>query len=146
VLKFVHKKLPEGSFRPKWRSELYELLPRKKRMYPENRKLRVGYRYLLYSKYAKVFYERVIDEHTLDENLHYYLTYGILFLWPTEETIGQIREEMEQAQLSYRELMWRRQAEWNYFERNNSRPTGNGDQFWKKFYKDEYQKYLKSKS
>jgi len=140
---FIHR--PHGSFKPQWRSELYELLPRKKRMYPENRRLRVGYRILLWSRYARVFYERTIDEHAYDENLHYYLKRGILFLWPDEETIEKIREEMLHADLSYRELMWRRQNEMDYWDRCKSKPTGNGDKFWLNKHKEEYQKYLKSK-
>ena len=105
----------------------------------------MGYRILLWSRYARVFYERTIDENTLDENLHYYLKQGILYLWPKEETIEQIRKEMADADLSYRELMWRRNAEWEYYEKHNSRPTGNGDRYWANYFKTEYQKYLKNK-
>ena len=143
---FVHNHLPDGAFRCLWRAEVYALLPRKKRMYPENRTLRIGYRHLLWSRYARCFYERVIDEDTLDENLHYYISMRWVYLWPDEEMIDIIREEMNKDNLTYREIMWRRQNEWDYFDRHKARPTGNGDLFWEKYHREEYQKYLKKKT
>ena len=115
-------------------------------MYPENRQLREGMRYLVWSRYAKVFYERVIDEHTLDENLFYYLERGWVYLWPDEEMVEVIREEIENEKIGYRELMWRRQCEWDYYDRHNGPPTGDGDKFWTNYYKEEFHKYLKKKS
>ena len=141
-----HKTLPKGAFKCRWEVELYKLKYRKKRAYPENIELREGYRHLLWSRYARVYYERVIDESTLDVNLTYYMKKGILFLYPTGETIESIREEMDKESLTYLELMWRRQNEWDWFRRNKSRPTGDGDKFWEKYHKDQFQKYLKQKT
>ena len=86
-MEFIHTRLPKGAFRPRWEVEWHKLLPIKKRAYPPNLELRWGYRHLVWSRYAQVFYERVIDEHTLDENLLYYSQAGWLYLWPDEDTL-----------------------------------------------------------
>ena len=140
-----HKSLPEGSFKCRWEAEWLRLLPRKKRAYPQNVELRLNYRHLLWSKYARVFYERVIEEKTLDENLRYYRKTGILYLYPTGGTIEEIREEMAKEGLTYLELMFRREQERLWWEANQRKPTGNGDEFWKRTHKDNFQKYLKQK-
>ena len=114
-------------------------------MYIDNRILRPSYRHLLWSRYARVFYERRIDESTLEDNLLYYLKQGILYMWPDEDTLEEIREEMRKAELSYTELMWRRNAEMEYEVRLKMKPTGNGDQYFENYFKTEYQKYLKNK-
>jgi len=145
MISTFHDKLPSGSFKCMWSSEFYMLLPRKKRMYIQNRILRPDLRHLLFSRYARVFYERIIDETTLEDNLLYYLKQGILYMWPDEDTIEEIREEMTKEDLSYRELMWRRNAEIEYEVRLKGKPTGNGDRYFENYFRTEYQKYLKTK-
>ena len=140
-----HKQKPKGAFKPQWDSEFFSLLPRKKRMYPDNRIVRPDYRHLLWSRYARVYYERVTDEYTLDENLIYYRKQGILFLWPTEETIEEIKKEVEDSGFSYRELMWRRDNEIKWWDKHKSKPTGDGDKFWEQYHRTELEKYLKKK-
>ena len=54
----IHKTRPEGAFRCRYEAEVYQLKNRKKVMYEANRELRVGYRYLIWSNYARVYYER----------------------------------------------------------------------------------------
>ena len=142
---FIHKTRPSGSFKPQWDSEIYTLRPRKKRAYPDNRILRLGYRHLLWSRYARVFYERIIDGSTLEDSLLYYRKQGILFLWPDALTIEEIRKEVEDSGFTYQELMWRRQNEMDWWDRHKSRPTGNGDKFWENYHRTELEKYLKKK-
>jgi len=143
---FIHSRLPKGAFRPRWDIEYYKLKARKKRAYPDNIELREGYRHLVWSRYAKRFYERVINDHTFNENLAYYLQAGWLYLWPSQETLEEIRQEMQSQDLTYRELMWRRYNEYQYFIRHNGAPTGNGDLFWQRKHRENFQEYLKKKN
>ena len=115
-------------------------------MYPDNRILRPNYRHLLWSRYARVWYERVIDDSTLEDNMLYYKRDGILLLWPTEDTLEEIREEFKAEGISYRELMWRRQNEIEWFDRNNARDTGNGTKYHLQFKKDQINKLKKRKT
>jgi len=110
-LAFIHKELPDGAYKAKFESEFYELKERKKVMYDSNKQLRTGLRYLIWSKYARVWYEREIDEHTLPDNIAYYFDAGWLWLWPTEENKGAIRDDVQKSKMGYQKLMEKRQLE-----------------------------------
>lgn len=76
--------------------------------------LRHGLRYLIYSRYSKRYYERVLDTETLPENIEYYFKQGVLYLWPDEETKQEIREDVEKHKMGYYPLQEKRQTELNH--------------------------------
>ena len=80
-------------------------------MYDSNKELFIGLRYLIWSKYAKCWYERVIDTETLPENIAYYAKAGVLWLWPTDENKEDIKADVEKHKMGYYKLMEKRQLE-----------------------------------
>ena len=107
----VHKRLPEGTVKVRYEAQFYRLKPRKKVAYSANIELHIGLRYLIWSRYARCFYERVVDDNTLPENISYYTKPGILFLWPTEENRQEIKEDVAKHKTSYWQMIEKRQLE-----------------------------------
>lgn len=106
-----YKKLPPGAFKCLYEAEMYLLKPRKKVMYEENREPFVGLRYLIYSFYSRVYFERVVDSEQVEENVEHWVGRGLIWLWPTERNKDTIREQVEKAKKGYYPLMRLRQAE-----------------------------------
>jgi hypothetical protein len=141
----IHNTLPEGAWRARDESEFYQLLPRKKNLYEENRELREGLRYLIWSRYARRYYERILDKQaTTEEDISYYLQRNWLFIYPTEENKNWIREEVEKHKLGYWKLMRRRQGEMDWERHNQKRNDGNGYAYRMEKYKQEKNKYRKA--
>ena len=107
----VHKKLPDGAFKAKYESEFHILKQRKKVLYEQNKELHIGLRYLIWSRYARCYYERVINEETDADNITYYLKRGFLYLYPTEQNKEDIREDVKKHKMGYYPLMEKRQME-----------------------------------
>jgi hypothetical protein len=104
-LEFAHKNLPRGAVKCRYESEMYRLKYRKKMLYEDNRELFIGLRYLLWSRYSRMYYERVIDNETLPENLAWYIRAGWLFIWPTSDNKDLIREDTNKANLGWRQIL-----------------------------------------
>ena len=98
-MEFYHKERDDGAFKVRYESEVYRLLPRKQMLYEANRELRFGFRYLLWSRYARGYYERVIDDRTAPENLKYYIDKGWMWWFLTDLNKEEIREDVERSQL-----------------------------------------------
>jgi hypothetical protein len=141
----IHKKLPEeGCWRMRHEVEMYRLLPRKKLMYEFNRTFKQGIRYLIYSRYARVWYQRELDsEATTEEDISYFMEVKLLWLFPTEEYKEEIREDVEKAGIGYFQLMARRQAEMDWERLSQEKNDGNGFHWRMKVLKEEKNKYRK---
>jgi len=133
----IHDELPTGTYSPLYESEFYRLLPRKRQLYEENRTLRYGLRILLWSRYSRRWYERVINEETLDETLAYYFFMGLVRIYPTEENKEEIREDVTKSGLGYKTLMYRRQQEMEWERKKNTGNDGNGWRYWLNFRRKE---------
>ena len=143
----IHRKLPEGAWKARTESEFYRLKHRKRVLYEDNRELKEGLRYLIWSRYARAFYERLLDPRaTTEDDISYYQLHGLLFLYPTEENKEEIREDVAQSQLGYWLLMERRQAEMNYERKMKERNNGDGYQYQVQLYKRIKDKYKIKKS
>jgi len=137
-----HYKLPEGSKKAVYEAEFYQLKARKRVLYEDNREFRTGLRYLIWSQYARVFYERVLDhKSTTEEDISYYLLKGILYVYPTEQNREDILKDIKSSQLGYYTLMKRRTAEMDYERKVNERNDGNGYQHKLHVYKHIKDKY-----
>jgi len=142
----VHEKLPpKGCWKVKYVSELYQLKPRKRQMYRDNREFRYGIRYLIYSRYARVWYERELTDQETEENLEYYVAMGWVWLWPTEEHQEKIREEVEANGISYFALRYRQQQEMEWEDLKDGRNDGNGWHFRVKYTREQIDKLKKRK-
>ena len=108
---FILTKRPEGSYRAIYESELYRLKHRKRIAYEKNIELRLGMRYLVWSRFSRRYYIRHIDDRTTPDTLAYYLALGWIFLYPEEQTKNEIREDVKKSKRSYYELMKLRQTE-----------------------------------
>ena len=124
---FIHKTLPEGALKVKKEAQFYRLKKRKKVMYESNKELHVGMRYLIWSRFARVWYERVVDEGTLEDNINWYTMCGWLWLYPTETNKNEIREDVEKHKIGYWALMEKRQTEIDH--ENHLRYANKGDGF-----------------
>jgi len=141
----IHRKLPEGSYKPKYEAEFYRLLPRKRQLYENNRELRKGLRYLIWSRYSRCWWERVLSDTDTEENIRYYLSMGWLVIWPTEEQKQDIRDEVEREQLGYWTLNYRRQTEMDHERHKMGKKVGNGDKYWLKYRQEQINKLKKKK-
>ena len=112
----LHKTLPTSAcWLVKYESEMYRLLPRKRFLYIDNRELREGIRYLIRSRYSKGWYERVLNsQQTTEDDIRYYVERGMIWLWPLGEHQEEIRNEVNQGGLSYRQLQIKRMNEINW--------------------------------
>jgi len=108
---FILTKRPEDAFKCKYEAELYRLKPRKRIAYEKNIELRLGLRYVLWSRYSRRFYIRQIQDQTSPDTLAYYIALGWLWLWPTEENKDEIRTDVKKSKRSYYDLMKLRQTE-----------------------------------
>ena len=137
----IHHKLPEGAVRARYESEFYRLRHRKKMLYEDNREFRPELRYLIWSRYGRCWWERTLGTYNeTEEDISYFLSYGWLFLYPTDEQKEEIREDVEKNGIGYYPLMARRQAEMNWERHNQIRNTGNGYQWRMDKYKREKQR------
>ena len=75
-----------------------------------------------------------------EEDISYFLSYGWLWLYPTEEQKEEIREDVEKNGIGYYPLMRRRQAEMNWERHNATRNDGNGWLYRMDKYKREKQR------
>jgi len=140
-LAFIHKTLPDGAWKAKYESEFYRLIGRKRQMYTGNYEMKYNLRYLVFSKYARVFYERILDEEKEpEENIRYYIQCGILWMYPTGEQQEEIREDCKKENLGYWKLMFRRQQELDWDRQRRGKPTGNGDKYWAKYRREQIEK------
>lgn len=112
--------------------------------YEENRVLHEGLRYLIWSRFSKRWYERVVDKATLEDNIGYYSQAGMLWIYPTEENKETIREDVKKSGLTYKELMTRRQAEIDIERHKKWGNKGDGYRYWQKYRRELINK-LKSK-
>jgi hypothetical protein len=110
----VHKKLPVGAVKAKYEAEFYRLKERKKVLYEQNKELHIGLRYLIWSRYARCYYERVVNEETDADKITYYLKRGFLYLYPTEQNKEDIRDDVKKHKMGYYPLMEKRQTELNH--------------------------------
>ena len=85
----------------RYEAEFYRLKHRKKVAYSGNIELRIGLRYLIWSRYARCYYERRVDDLTSPENIEYYGKRGWLYLWPDEENKEEIREDVKKHKMGY---------------------------------------------
>ena len=123
----IHKKLPTtGCWKVRYVSEMYRLLPRKRQLYRDNRELRYGMRYLIWSRFSRTYYERTLSLTETEENIEYYIAMQWVWLWPTEEQQEEIREEVEKAGIGYFKLRYRQQNEMEWEDLKDRRNTGNG--------------------
>ena len=100
--------------------------------------MKAGLRYLIWSRYARVYYERILNPlQETEENIIYYVKQGLLHLWPNEDNKEEIREDTKNENLGYWKLMYRRQTEIDFDRQKRGDLTGNGDQFWRKFRRGE---------
>ena len=139
---FIHRRLPDsGVWKAKFEAEFYRLLPRKRQMYEGNYEMKAGLRYLIFSRYARVYYERRLNPlQETEENIIYYVKHGLLYLWPNEEDQEEIRLDTQNEKLSYWKLMYRRQTELDFDRREKMGRTGDGDQWWHKHRREEINK------
>jgi len=121
---------PNGCWKAKYPSEFYRLLPRKRQMYRDNREYRHGIRYLIWSSYARCWYERHLSQADTEENIEYYVHRGMVWLWPDEEHQQEIREEVERSGLTYWKLRWRQHNEMLWEEHKEKANDGNGYRYW----------------
>ena len=137
----IHHKLPEGCAKALFESEFYRLRYRKKMLYEDNREFREGLRYLIWSRYGRCWWERTLGTYNeTEEDISYFLSYGWLWLYPTEEQKEEIREDVEKNGIGYYPLMKRRQAEMNWERHNATRNDGNGWLYRMDKYKREKQR------
>jgi len=135
---FIHDKLPDGAWKARYEAEFYRLLPRKRQMYDGNYEVKEGLRYLIWSHYARKYYERTLNPlQDTEENIQYYVKQGVMYIWPTEDNKQEIREDVEREKLSYWKLMYRRNMELEFDRNKNNKHTGNGDKFWAKYRREQ---------
>ena len=137
MISAFHDKLPEGCWKAIYEAEFYRLKKRKKVLYEENRELKHGLRHLIWSRYARIWYERTIDEHTLDENIYWYHKCGWLCIYPTEENKEDIREDVEKSGMGYWPLMRKRQLEIDHERHLQFGEKGNGFEYKKMWFRKE---------
>lgn len=140
-LSFIHRAVPDGAYKARYESEFYRLLPRKRQMYDGNYEVKTGMRYLIWSRYARVYYERHMDpSRETEENIQYFVQQGMLHIWPTEEDKEEIKADVANEKLNYWRLMYRRQTELDFDRQKRGRPTGNGDQWLRKYRREQIDK------
>lgn len=137
----LYKKLPQGAYKAMVEAEAYVLKSRKRFMYESNRNLHMGLRYLVWSRYAKGFWERTVTEITDPVDIGYYLLRGWIWWWPTEENKDTIKSDVHKSGLGYRDLMTRRQAEIDKERNELYGNRGNGWQYYKKHFQEIRDKY-----
>lgn len=108
---FIHSEIPKGAYKARWEAEFYRLKPRKRVAYDANKELRMGLRYLIWSRYSRRWYERTINEGTDPKQLGIVVTRGLVWIWPTEENKSDIRADVVKHGGKYEALMIKRQLE-----------------------------------
>lgn len=125
MLSTFHSTLPSGAWRARYEAEFYRLKKRKRQLYEGNREFK-PIRYLIFSRYSRIYYERTLSDADTEENIAYYLSQGLLFIYPTDEDKQEIREDVEKEELGYWPLNERRQAEMDWDRQRQTRNDGNG--------------------
>ena len=72
--------LPEGCVLCEHIHRLYRLKPRKKNRTKENIEKDIGKEYYIYSEFNEVYYKRILNEETSDDELMKYINRKILFV------------------------------------------------------------------
>jgi len=102
-------------------------------MYEGNYELKENLRYLIWSPYAKVYYERRVNLlQDSEDNIQYYIKKGYLYIWPDEDNQQEIREDVKNEKLGYWDLMLRRQTEIDFDRQRRGKKTGINDQWLRK--------------
>lgn len=131
----IHKTIPKGAVKVKYEAEFYQLKERKKVMYQNNRQLRVGLRYLIWSRYSRCWFERSVREYDDEEDYRYYVNLGWLWLYPTEENKEEIRADVAKSKMGYYALMKKRQIEADHERHLLHGNKGDGYKTRNKFYR-----------
>ena len=130
------KEIPEGAVKCKYEAELYKLKKKKRIAKEDNLEMREGMRYLLWSRYARGYYERRLDSvKTTSDILAYYILQGWIWLWPTDEFKDEIRADVKKSGRKYYELMKLRQTELDQERHERTGHKGNAFQWITENYK-----------
>lgn len=132
----IHRRLPEGAKRSRYETEFYVLRGRARMMYIDNYDMRVNLRYLIWSQFARAWYERVVREEDLPENYRYYHNRRMLWLWPTEENKEEMLEETKKAKVGWYSMNKKRQTELDHDRLLKEGNKGDGFQTRNQMYKD----------
>lgn len=97
--------LPEGAFKVRVWTEAWRLLPRKKKFIEGNIEPRFGVEYYIYSKFAGMYYSRIIRPENDFDNLNHFITQGKIHFLLNEDQKEEIRKEVSDSGLNYYNLM-----------------------------------------